>query len=167
MAKYSSVYTLSFSVDHDDEHAKDVTPSVLRDAVLMRIARLALEPRSSWFEAFDGPDDTLSDEGPACGHSVCSQNYIDTGERERVAPLEERWEDAWLPWCQRAAEAEGWAIFTVDGAPEIQRIDDPEDGEPLFASDASAIDHVILMAATRSRLHQLAISIHRLTHPED
>lgn len=30
------------------------------------------------------PDDGKSEEGPTCGHSACSQNYIDNGERKCV-----------------------------------------------------------------------------------
>lgn len=114
--------------------------------------------------------------GPECGHSVCSQNFIDTGDNSCVAPAEDDWQALWTPEHQQRACAEGWAIFTVDGDPEIQRIDmiededeDDPDGEPLdpvFGSDACAVAWVLTHAKEGSPLHALALSIHRRTYPE-
>lgn len=110
--------------------------------------------------------------GPECGHSVCSQNFFDTGDRSCVAPAEDDWQALWTPEHQQRACAEGWAIFTVDGDPEIQRIDMIEDDadatpvEPVFGSDACAVAWVLTHAKEGSPLHALALSIHRRTYPE-
>ena len=55
---YNSIYTISISIDHHDQDAKDVTPAMLREAVLMKMNQLALQSNADWFEAFYGPDDT-------------------------------------------------------------------------------------------------------------
>lgn len=125
--------------------------------------------------AIDAIFDNDPSRGPSCGHSKCSQNYIDTGNRHCVSAIDdEPWEKAWLPAMQQAAIEEGWAIFTVDGDPQIQRVDTPEDAndpdgpplEPAFANDDCAIAYVLGSANAGSYLHKLAMSIHRITYPE-
>lgn len=111
---------------------------------------------------------------PPCGHSVCSQNFIDTGERECVDPAGENWQALWTPEYQARSVAEGWAIFNVDDDPEIQRLDMIEDEddadatplEPVFGSDACAVAWVLTHAKEGSPMHALALSIHRRTYPD-
>lgn len=74
-------------------------------------------------------------------------------------------------WTERdgvAALQEGWDIFYVDGSyHDIQRVDEPEVGAPVFASDAEAIAHVFWRASAGSALHRkaLAICMHATNHP--
>jgi hypothetical protein len=44
------------------------------------------------------------------------------------------------------AHAQGWGIFESGGYCQLQRIDDPEDGEPRFDDDFDAWLFVVLMA---------------------
>jgi len=60
-----------------------------------------------------------------------------------------------------ATGAEGWGIFALDAAEtrfEIQRIDDPEEGEAQLASDDAALAHVLDQAMRGSALHRRAIT---------
>ena len=63
------------------------------------------------------------------------------------------------------ARAEGWDIFDCgvheDGSPhvEIQRVDEPMSGSPVFAGDAEAWDHVAARARQGSALHLCALQM--------
>jgi len=62
-----------------------------------------------------------------------------------------------------AAMREGWDVFDCDLDPEgrhqfqLQRIDTPEDGTPLFPDDRDAWQHVVMRARARSALHRAAL----------
>jgi len=62
-----------------------------------------------------------------------------------------------------AARREGWDVFDCgldpEGKPEIQlqREDCPEDGEPAFADDRDAWNHVVTQARAGSALHRAAL----------
>lgn len=67
------------------------------------------------------------------------------------------------PFDNAAAEQEGWGVFDCrppDGnwGLQIQGIDFPEDGEPLFASDKEAWTHVVGRARAGSELHRAALA---------
>lgn len=66
----------------------------------------------------------------------------------------------WGPDDSAAATKEGWDIFDCGPRLEIERIDSPEDGGPLFEGDDEAIEHVRKKAAEGSDLHRRAIAIH-------
>lgn len=61
------------------------------------------------------------------------------------------------------AKREGWDVFDCglnhEGKPEIQlqREDCPEDGEPAFANDRDAWQHVVTQARAGSALHRAAL----------
>ncbi|MEO8716533.1 MAG: hypothetical protein ABI369_16125 [Acetobacteraceae bacterium] len=61
------------------------------------------------------------------------------------------------------AQTEGWDVFDCglreDGMPrvEIQRIDSPEVGEPVFANDGDTWRHVVARARAGSALHRRAL----------
>jgi hypothetical protein len=61
------------------------------------------------------------------------------------------------------AQAEGWDVFDCglrdDGAPrvELQRLDSPPCGTPLFRSDEDAWQHVVRQARAGSIPHQRAL----------
>jgi hypothetical protein len=63
------------------------------------------------------------------------------------------------------AEAEGWDVFACgcreDGSPrvEIQRIDPPQAGAPVFADDNDAWRHVVTRARAGSALHLRALKM--------
>ena len=63
------------------------------------------------------------------------------------------------------AEAEGWSVFDCgcpeDGSPrvEIQRVDSPEAGDPVFADDSDAWQHVVTRARAGSALHRRALQM--------
>ena len=63
------------------------------------------------------------------------------------------------------ASAEGWAVFDCgpaeDGCPrmQIQRIDVPEHGDPVFPDDPAAWRHVVERARQGSLLHQRALAM--------
>ena len=63
------------------------------------------------------------------------------------------------------ANAEGWGLFDCglldDGNPhiELQRLDNPADGELPFADDGAAWDHVVEQARAGSTLHQHALQM--------
>lgn len=58
------------------------------------------------------------------------------------------------------AMKEGWDLFDVDGRIQLQRIDQPDDGDekPKFPSDADAIIFVALQAQT-SAYHYGALDL--------
>ena len=61
MAQYNHAYTIAFSVISNDPDGKDVTPAMLKAALLRRIAALdaASTPEwSEWIEACECPYDT-------------------------------------------------------------------------------------------------------------
>lgn len=66
-------------------------------------------------------------------------------------------------FSQAQPQAEGWNVFDcgrrADGSPriELQRIDDPEQGEPKFAADDEAWQHVLNIAQAGSALHLEAL----------
>lgn len=61
------------------------------------------------------------------------------------------------------ARAEGWDVFECgvheDGSPrvQIQRLDDPGSGPPVFAGDAEAWQHIVERARQGSALHLQAL----------
>ena len=63
------------------------------------------------------------------------------------------------------AQAEGWDVFDCglrdDGAPrvELQRLDSPPCGTPLFRSDEDAWQHVVRQARAGSIPHQRALQM--------
>lgn len=69
------------------------------------------------------------------------------------------------PYVSRQPRCEGWGIFDYgvrsDGTPrmELQRIDFPDDGEPPFADDAAAWDHVVAQARAGSEVHRQALAL--------
>jgi hypothetical protein len=65
----------------------------------------------------------------------------------------------WTKLDSAAARTEGWDVFAADGILQIQRIDDPENGEPLFASDAEALLFVNAQAAEGGSLHTKAMAV--------
>jgi hypothetical protein len=77
--------------------------------------------------------------------------------------------EKWSEQDNKAAMAEGWAVFEIGGttnAPlfDIQRIDDPEAAglpfeNPKFASDTEAWVHVVVLAKLyNSDLHKRALA---------
>ena len=70
---------------------------------------------------------------------------------------------AFLLFDNTAASHEGWALFDCgpddDGKPQIQlqREDFPSDGEPSFADDRDAGEHVVTRARAGSALHRAAL----------
>jgi len=61
-----------------------------------------------------------------------------------------------------AATREGWDVFhcdaLADGERQLQRVDAPEDGEPPFADDRDAWNHVVSRARVGSALHRAALA---------
>ncbi len=61
-----------------------------------------------------------------------------------------------------AARREGWDVFhcdaLADGERQLQRVDAPEDGEPPFANDRDAWNHVVSRARAGSALHRAALA---------
>ena len=55
MKKYNSVYTVSFTIDHDMEDGSDVTYGMLIDR-LMPVAGILVDV------TFEGPDNTIENE---------------------------------------------------------------------------------------------------------
>jgi hypothetical protein len=49
MPKFNHLFEMAFSLDSDSEDASDVTPAMLRDALLRRIADL--DQNADWLEA--------------------------------------------------------------------------------------------------------------------
>lgn len=79
------------------------------------------------------------------------------GEQERLQALAGEWSKIGL------GTTEGWALFQNSKyGIEIERIDDPEDGDPMFPDDESAIAFVRMRAKEGSRMHAIAIEIHDL-----
>ena len=75
-----------------------------------------------------------------------------------------------VPWTsdysRAKARADGWEVLDCgrhdDGAPrmQIQRVDDPGDGgDPRFAEDRDAWQHVVDRARAGSALHRAALSL--------
>ena len=70
----------------------------------------------------------------------------------------------WQPDALAEAEAEGWTVFDCgthfDGRPNIQlqRVDDPVDGQARFAADVDAWTHVVARARAGSALHLTALA---------
>lgn len=64
-----------------------------------------------------------------------------------------------------AAAHEGWTISDAgllsDGScsVQLQRIDCPEDGHPVFQDDCAAWAHVVVQARTGSQLHRQALTL--------
>jgi hypothetical protein len=61
MAQFNHAYTIAFSVISNDPDGKDVTPAMLKEALLRRIAALDATTTpdwSEWLEACDAPYDT-------------------------------------------------------------------------------------------------------------
>ena len=62
-----------------------------------------------------------------------------------------------------AAHREGWTVSeaepNTDGTPgvQLQRLDDPEDGEPRFPGDKEVWRHVVAHARAGSDLHRQAL----------
>ena len=69
------------------------------------------------------------------------------------------------PFVGDVARAEGWDVFDCglhpDGSPhvEIQRVDNPDSGRPVFADDADAWQHVVDRARLGSALHLRALEM--------
>ncbi len=65
----------------------------------------------------------------------------------------------------KLAQAEGWDVFDCglreDGSSriEIQRLDNPDVGPPVFRSDHAAWDHVVARAQAGSMLHLRALQM--------
>lgn len=70
-----------------------------------------------------------------------------------------------IPFDHSAAAREGWSVAEAeelaDGTPgvQLQRIDCPEDGQPIFRDDVDAWRHVVARARTGSRLHRRALAL--------
>lgn len=70
-----------------------------------------------------------------------------------------------VPFDHAAAAREGWSVAEAedlsDGTPgvQLQRIDCPEDGQPIFRDDVDAWMHVVARARTGSRLHRRALAL--------
>ncbi len=70
-----------------------------------------------------------------------------------------------IPFDHAAAAREGWSVAAAeelaDGTPgvQLQRIDRPEDGQPIFRDDVDAWMHVVARARTGSRLHRRALAL--------
>src|SRR6185437_8048581 len=68
-------------------------------------------------------------------------------------------------WVFNPSVAEGWNIFDCgcrqDGGPrvEIQRVDSPETGDPVFADDSDAWRQVVARARAGSALHLRALQM--------
>jgi hypothetical protein len=56
MTTYSHAYDLAFEVESSDETGEDVTPAMLRAALLRRIA--SLDAANEWLEACGAPFDS-------------------------------------------------------------------------------------------------------------
>ena len=56
MSRYNHAYTIAFSLESNDKGGEDVTPSVLRQALIKRIE--ALGESDEWHEAVGAPYDT-------------------------------------------------------------------------------------------------------------
>ena len=60
------------------------------------------------------------------------------------------------------AMTEGWSVFAHDAGQieyQIQRIDAPEDAEPVFENDADAWKHVVEKARDGSPIHVKALEV--------
>ena len=56
--RYNSVFELSFSLDHDNEDASDITAEQFRAAVLYRLTDLGLQSDDDWHNHVGDPHDT-------------------------------------------------------------------------------------------------------------
>jgi hypothetical protein len=67
-------------------------------------------------------------EGPTCGHSACSQNYIDTEERECIVPdkTETIAAESGVEAALRLANRNGWVVVAVWPAARLN-----DDGVPV------------------------------------
>lgn len=77
-------------------------------------------------------------------------------------------------WNKEDAEQatkEGWCLAEVwgssYGSPQIQRIDEPEDTEPIFESDEAAWVHVYAWFLAGSKLHAKAFYIMNEENPTE
>jgi hypothetical protein len=100
MSKFNHLFEMAFSVDSDSEDASDVTPAMLRDALLRRIADL--DQNADWLEAcgccdtyaygLDLEDDVYAnacdDENCECRKSASWPDNIRNGCAERNAARE-------------------------------------------------------------------------------
>lgn len=59
------------------------------------------------------------------------------------------------------ARKEGWNLYDAEGLLQIECNCECDKGEPPFASDQDAIEHVDHLARRGSRLHQRALEIHQ------
>ena len=78
----------------------------------------------------------------------------------------------WTREQNSAADRQGWAIFYTQGAYghppyEVQRIDDPEDGPPMFASDREAHEFVRRRAEEGDSLALAALEFLKRESPEE
>ena len=82
------------------------------------------------------------------------------GPREQDAPA-----PAASEFDTAAAHREGWTVSeaepNTDGTPgvQLQRLDDPEDGTPLFPGDKEVWEHVVGRARAGSDLHRQALAL--------
>lgn len=63
----------------------------------------------------------------------------------------------WNQHCDEKSKAEGWALFNTGDELLIQKIDEPEEGEPELKNDAEAYELCCQKALTGSKLHLLAL----------
>lgn len=63
----------------------------------------------------------------------------------------------WTKQHDKRAKSEGWTIFDADGTLQIQRIDEPEDGDATLVIDAQAYQLCTKMALQGSKMHLLAL----------
>ncbi len=69
------------------------------------------------------------------------------------------------PSTATAAHREGWTVSetepNADGTPgvQLQRLDDPQDGAPLFPGDKEVWEHVVARARAGSDLHRQALAL--------
>ena len=60
MRKYNHAVTLAFSIISEEENGKDITPAMLKEALLIRI--IGLDNHSEWIDATMPPYDTHEEE---------------------------------------------------------------------------------------------------------
>ena len=58
MTRFNHAFDLAFSLESDEENAGDVTPAMLKKALLKRIAALDAAGDNEWLEACGAPWDT-------------------------------------------------------------------------------------------------------------
>ena len=70
-------------------------------------------------------------------------------------------DSSWPKEFDELATSQGWNVFECGGWQEIQRIDDPEDGDPVFESDYDAMRFILEEYIKGCEVAARALSISR------